>query len=579
VKNDTGGSVTKGQAVYISGANGDNVLVSLADADTETTSSKTLGLLYQDLAVNGLGYIVTNGLLTGIDTSGATAAGDSVWLSGTAGGRVYGAPPAKPAHSVYLGVVTRKHATNGEILVKVQNGYELNELHDVFTGSAASGDLLKFNGSAWVNTAQSTLAIAQSQVTNLVSDLGAKANLAGGNTFTGAQVINTGAVGTIGLQINTPASPTNHMQVWSLNGSYRSVVDKNGFLSVGGSTALGNITSYAFGASQIPLVLRGAVSQTANLQEWQNSSGVATAFIDSFGGINTNAYGIFNAGSASTLPLRVRGAASQTASLTEWQNSSGTVLANVSAGGSLISQSGRLVAGGAAGAGRLDIQTASTTQIGSTIRGSASQTADLTQWQDSTQAVLAKVDSAGNITGASFIKTGGTSSQFLKADGSVDSSTYLTSSSAIAPSQVTGTAVITTDSRLSNARTPTAHASSHGTGGSDVLTLAQSQIVGLETALAARPEPGSTGIPYRMAANTITAFTGNASVTFPASRFTQAPIVTVTMASSTSVTSATIASVSTTGFTIYAWAGGSAGAVSRSGYYQAIQMTSGAAGG
>ena len=37
--------------------------------------------------------------------------------------------------------------------------------------------------------------------------------------------------------------------------------------------------------------------------------------------------------------------------------------------------------------------------------------------------------SAGTITAASFVKSGGTSSQFLKADGSVDSNTYLTSSS------------------------------------------------------------------------------------------------------------------------------------------------------
>ena len=36
----------------------------------------------------------------------------------------------------------------------------------------------------------------------------------------------------------------------------------------------------------------------------------------------------------------------------------------------------------------------------------------------------------GNIRGGAFIKTGGTSSQFLKADGSVDSSTYLTTASA-----------------------------------------------------------------------------------------------------------------------------------------------------
>ena len=316
IKNGTGGAVTKGQAVYISSADGTNVIVSLADADTEATSSKTLGLLYQDLAVNGLGYIVTDGLLSNIDTSAAGAAGDSVWLSSTAGGIVFGAPPAKPAHSVYLGVVARKHAVNGEILVKVQNGYELNELHDVNAGSPSDNNVLAWNSatSMWTN--------------QTVAEIGAAA--------------------------------TSHTH---------------------------------------------------------------------------------------------------------------------------------------------------------------------------------------------------------------------------APADITGTAVITTDSRLSNARTPTAHASSHASGGSDAITLGQSQVVGLESSLAARPEPGSAGIPYRMAANSIPSFTGNASVTFPSGRFSVTPIVTATMASSTTVTSATVGSVTSSGFTIYAWAGGSAATTGRTAQYQAIQMTSGAAGG
>ena len=82
-----------------------------------------------------------------------------------------------------------------------------------------------------------------------------------------------------------------------------------------------------------------------------------------------------------------------------------------------------------------------------------------------------------------------------------------------------------------------------------------------------------------MAAGTVSSFSGSASVTFPAGRFTQAPIVTATMASSTTVTSATVGSVTTSGFTIYAWAGGSASVTGRAAYYQAIQMTSGAAAG
>ena len=54
--------------------------------------------------------------------------------------------------------------------------------------------------------------------------------------------------------------------------------------------------------------------------------------------------------------------------------------------------------------------------------------------------------------------------------------------SGIAPTAVAGTAVITTDSRLSDARTPTAHASSHGAAGSDPVTVANTQVTGLGTA-------------------------------------------------------------------------------------------------
>lgn len=167
VKNSTGSTINKGQAVYISGSNGDNALISLADADAEATSSKTLGLVTANITDGSLGTIVTNGLLRGVDTSAATA-GDSVWLSGTAGSVVFAAPPAKPAHSVYLGVVVRVHAVNGAILVKVQNGYELNELHDVnIDGTPADNEVLAYDNasSMWINQTASEAGLIASGAT------------------------------------------------------------------------------------------------------------------------------------------------------------------------------------------------------------------------------------------------------------------------------------------------------------------------------------------------------------------------------------------------------------------------------
>ncbi|KUN03148.1 hypothetical protein AQI95_24635 [Streptomyces yokosukanensis] len=56
---------------------------------------------------------------------------------------------------------------------------------------------------------------------------------------------------------------------------------------------------------------------------------------------------------------------------------------------------------------------------------------------------------------------------------------------AVSYGTIAGTAAQGNDSRLSDARTPTAHAASHGSGGSDPVALAQSQITGLAAALAA----------------------------------------------------------------------------------------------
>ena len=156
VKNATGSILTKGQAVYINGANGTNVTVALAQANAESTSSKTLGLIEADIAVNGFGYVVTEGVLTGLNTNAATNEGDPVWLSPTvAGGLVYGVAnkPVAPYHLVYMGVVSRKNENNGEIFIKVQNGYELNELHDVLITTPVDGNVLRYDSvtSLWKN--------------------------------------------------------------------------------------------------------------------------------------------------------------------------------------------------------------------------------------------------------------------------------------------------------------------------------------------------------------------------------------------------------------------------------------------
>jgi hypothetical protein len=165
VKNTTGSTIPKGSAVYVSGATGDNALISLASATADPTSSKTLGITLADIANDAFGYVVESGYITDIDTS-STTAGAAVWLGNTPGSLVFVSPPAEPSHAVYLGVVVRVQSQNGSILVKVQNGYELDELHDVFVGGVSTALPLVYSStsSGWIAQALSSVGIADNAI-------------------------------------------------------------------------------------------------------------------------------------------------------------------------------------------------------------------------------------------------------------------------------------------------------------------------------------------------------------------------------------------------------------------------------
>ena len=156
VKNGHTSTLYKGQPVYISSANGANIIISAASNTGEMTSSKTLGLLAQDLLVNDNGYVVTEGLLNGLNTNSALE-GDPVWL-GPTGSLIFGLSnkPYAPSHLVYLGVVTRSNQSNGAIYVHVQNGFELDELHNVSIGDRnvlQNNDIIQYDSSSgiWFN--------------------------------------------------------------------------------------------------------------------------------------------------------------------------------------------------------------------------------------------------------------------------------------------------------------------------------------------------------------------------------------------------------------------------------------------
>jgi hypothetical protein len=96
------------------------------------------------------------------------------------------------------------------------------------------------------------------------------------------------------------------------------------------------------------------------------------------------------------------------------------------------------------------------------------------------------------------IAAAGTSTSAAKDNHVHPTDTSRAPASGIAPTAIAGTAVITTDSRLADPRTPAAHKTSHQAGGTDELLLSQAQVASLQSDLAAKAalaSPTFTGTP------------------------------------------------------------------------------------
>jgi hypothetical protein len=167
--NQTGSSIAKGQAVYINGSQGTRLTVALANANSEATAARTIGIAAQAIANNASGYITCVGILSGLNTNSLTE-GQAIWLAPSAGG-LTSTRPTQPNHGVIMGwCVKQGSGSSGIIYVKVDNGLELNELHDVLLSSPANGQVLTYDStvSLWKNQAPSGITSGQSIANALI---------------------------------------------------------------------------------------------------------------------------------------------------------------------------------------------------------------------------------------------------------------------------------------------------------------------------------------------------------------------------------------------------------------------------
>jgi len=177
------------QAVRVTGAQGQRPKVDLAQANSDLNSTTTLGLVTETILNNEEGFITTSGQVRQINTTGSLQGetwldGDILYLSGTVAGRITNIKPIAPIHTVIIGFVEYAHAINGKIFVKVDNGYELEELHNVSAIAPNNNEVLTYDlaTTLWKpKTVISALEYTPANDSNVV-------HLTGTETITGSKI-------------------------------------------------------------------------------------------------------------------------------------------------------------------------------------------------------------------------------------------------------------------------------------------------------------------------------------------------------------------------------------------------------
>lgn len=135
VYNNSGSTITKGSVIYINGRHSSNLpTIALAQANSEDNSYATFALVQDDITNNNSGTIIQAGNISNLNLPTASFAdGEVVYLSPTvAGGLTTNKTSVlAPNHIVKIGTITRAHPTFGSIEIRIENGWQLDELSDV----------------------------------------------------------------------------------------------------------------------------------------------------------------------------------------------------------------------------------------------------------------------------------------------------------------------------------------------------------------------------------------------------------------------------------------------------------------
>lgn len=197
VHNETATTLLRGEVVYLFGSTGNVASVKRANNKQDVSSSKTFGIVRRDIPAGGTGFVTTQGQIEKLNL-GSYNEGDVLWLD-SLDGQFTKVKPQAPYHGVFIGIVERANNGNGLAYIKPQNGYELNEIHDVKITTPLNNQIIAYSDtqSIWKNRNVYS-------VVDTASTIATKTNLNNYVNLTTAQTI--AGQKTFSSQIKMPAT-------------------------------------------------------------------------------------------------------------------------------------------------------------------------------------------------------------------------------------------------------------------------------------------------------------------------------------------------------------------------------------
>lgn len=421
-------TINKGQPVYLYQATGNRASVKLASNGQDPTSATTFGLAAESIGPNQAGFIVCQGVLDGLNTS-AYNEGDILYL-GASAGTLTATKPKAPNHMVYIGVVERANAGNGQIYVKVQNGYELDEIHDVQINSPANGQLIIYDASTslWKNAnltagAGITITNGAGTVTIAAPQVGTVTSVATGTGLTGGPITATGTISLANTAVSAGAyGSASSVATFTVDAQGRLTAAANSAISIANTAVSGLGTMSTQNANNVSItggtITGGTISGITDLAVTDGGTGASSA-----SGARTNLLPTYASNAGKVLAVNVGGTdvewvpAGGIGTVTSVDVSGGTT--GLTASGGPITGAGTITLAGTlavanGGTGQTSAQSAMNTFAGAVTSGqylrgngtnvvmAAIQAADVPTLNQNT------TGTAANVTGTVAVANGGT---------------------------------------------------------------------------------------------------------------------------------------------------------------------------